>query len=48
MLIMTENSKTPHMERFEGMGNPRLELGTNGLRVRCSTIELVTLAINIF
>jgi hypothetical protein len=25
------------------MGNPRLELGTNGLRVRCSTIELVTL-----
>jgi hypothetical protein len=27
------------------MGNPRLELGTSGLRVRCSTIELVALAI---
>gem|GEM_PF-6990163 len=43
LLIMTENLKTPHMARFERMGNPRLELGTNGLRVRCSTIELVTL-----
>ena len=35
------------MARFEGMDNPRLELGTNGLRVRCSTIELVTLTIAI-
>ena len=47
MLIMTENSKTPHMARSEGMGNARLELATNGLRVRCSTIELVTLVINL-
>jgi hypothetical protein len=27
------------------MDNPRLELGTNGLRVRCSTIELVILVV---
>jgi hypothetical protein len=40
---MSRNSKTPHIARFEEMGDPRLELGTNGLRVRCSTIELVTL-----
>jgi hypothetical protein len=30
------------------MDNPRLELGTNGLRVRCSTIELVILTITPF
>jgi hypothetical protein len=29
------------------MDNPRLELGTNGLRVRCSTIELVILVVRI-
>ena len=45
---MIENSKTPQMARFEQMGDARLELATNGLRVRCSTIELVTLVSGVY
>ena len=45
MANMSRKSKTPHEARFEKMDNPRLELGTNGLRVRCSTIELVILVV---